>query len=86
MQILKVSKNSVPNSVARAISAVVKDKNEVEIQTIGAGACNQAIKSIAIARGHLVPMGIDLNCTPSFTKIQLDGEEKTAIKLVVTSK
>lgn len=84
MEILKVSKDSAPNSVAGAISAVIRDKGEVEIQAIGAGACNQAVKAIAVARGYLAPVGIDLVCFPAFVAIKIDGEEKTAIKLVVT--
>lgn len=86
MEILKVSKNSAPNSVAKAISTVIKNDSIVEIQSIGAGACNQAIKSIAIARGYLAPIGIDLACTPAFTKVNLSDEERTAIKLIVFSK
>ena len=86
MEILKVSKSSTPNSVARAISAVIREKGEVEIQTIGAGACNQAIKAIAISKGYLAPMGLDLVCSPSFAKIDIDGEDKTAIKIIVFPK
>ena len=86
MEILKVSKSSTPNSVARAISAVIREKGEVEIQTIGAAACNQAVKAIAISKGYLAPMGLDLVCSPSFTKIDIDGEDKTAIKIVVFPK
>jgi len=53
------------------------------VQTVGAGALNQAIKSIAIARGFLTPAGIDLVCVPSFSNIEIDGNERTAIKLLV---
>ncbi|MGL5752638.1 MAG: stage V sporulation protein S, partial [Paraclostridium sp.] len=83
MEVLKVSSKSNPNSVAGALAVVVKEKGSSEIQSIGAGALNQAIKAIAIARGFLVPSGIDLVCTPSFTEVQIDGEERTAIKLMV---
>lgn len=82
MEILKVSSNSSPNSVAGAISGVMREKNAVEIQAVGAGAANQAIKSIAIARGYLAPIGVDLICIPAFTNILIDGEERTAMKLI----
>jgi len=82
MEILKVSSHSVPNSVAGAIAGVVRDKTAVEVQAVGAGACNQAVKAIAIARGYLAPIGVDLVCTPAFANIQIEGEERTAIKLI----
>ena len=83
MEVLKVSAKSNPNSVAGALAAVIKDKNIVEIQAVGAGAINQAIKAIAIARGFVAPTGKDIVCVPAFTDIQIDGEERTAIKLIV---
>lgn len=83
MEVLKVSAKSVPNSVAGAIAGVVREKGEVELQAVGAGAANQAIKSIAIARGFLTSSGIDLVCVPSFANIEIDGEERTAIRLIV---
>lgn len=86
MEVLKVSTKSNPNSVAGAIAAIVKEKNGVEIQAIGAGAINQAIKSIAIARGFVAPSGKDIICIPAFTDIQIDGEERTAIKLIVQAR
>ena len=61
----------------------MRDDGEVEVQTVGAAALNQAIKAIAIARGFLVPSGIDLMCVPSFSEIEIDGNERTAIKLLV---
>lgn len=83
MEILRVSTKSSPNSVAGALAAVLKQQDSVEIQAIGAGAINQAIKSIAIARGFIAPTGKDLICIPAFTEIQIEGEERTAIKLIV---
>ncbi|HOR85661.1 MAG TPA: stage V sporulation protein S [Bacillota bacterium] len=83
MDVLKVSANSKPNSVAGALAGVLREKGSAEIQTIGAGALNQAIKAIAIARGFVAPGGIDLVCIPAFTDIQIDGEERTAIKLII---
>lgn len=82
MEILKVSAHSVPTSVAGAIAGVVRDRNVVEIQAVGAGATNQAVKSIAVARGYLAPIGIDLVCIPAFASVVIDGEERTAIKLI----
>ena len=82
MEILKVSSRSVPNSVAGAISGVIRDNGDVEVQAVGAGATNQAVKAIAIARGYLAPLGIDLVCIPAFANVEIDGEERTAIKLI----
>ena len=83
MEVLKVSTKSNTNSVAGALAAILKEKSLVEIQAIGAGAINQAIKSVAIARGFIAPSGKDIVCIPAFTDIQIDGEERTAIKLIV---
>ena len=83
MEVLKVSTKSNPNSVAGALAAIIKEKNIVEIQAVGAGAINQAIKAIAIARGFVAPIGRDIVCVPAFTDIEIDGEERTAIKLIV---
>ena len=62
---------------------IIKEKNIVEIQAVGAGAINQAVKAIAIARGFVAPSGRDIVCVPAFTDIEIDGEERTAIKLIV---
>ena len=86
METLKVSSKSNPNSVAGALANVMREKGSVEIQAIGAGALNQAIKSIAIARGFVAPTGKNLFCIPAFTDITIDGEERTAIKLIVEAK
>ncbi|MBE6053531.1 MAG: stage V sporulation protein S, partial [Clostridium sartagoforme] len=83
MEVLKVSTKSNPNSVAGALAAIIKEKNVVEIQAVGAGAINQAVKAIAIARGFVAPSGKDIVCIPAFTDIEIDGEERTAIKLIV---
>lgn len=83
MEVLKVSTKSNPNSVAGALAAIIKEKNVAEIQAIGAGAINQAVKAIAIARGFVAPSGKDIVCVPAFTDIEIDGEERTAIKLIV---
>ena len=86
METLKVSSKSDPNKVAGALANVFRDKGSVEIQAIGAGALNQAIKAIAIARGFVAPSGKNLVCIPAFSDIVIDGEERTAIKLIVESR
>ncbi len=83
MDILKVSANSKPTSVAGAIAGVIRESKAVEIQAVGAGAINQAIKSIAVARGYMAPSGTELVCIPAFATIEIDGIERTAIKLIV---
>ena len=86
MEILKVSTKSNPNSVAGALANVFREKGVVEIQAVGAGAINQAVKAVAIARGFVAPAGVDLICIPAFTDIQINGEEKTALKIIVQPK
>lgn len=83
MDMLKVSSKSNPNALAGAIAGVVRERGRVEVQAVGAGALNQAVKAVAIARGFLAPGGIDLICVPAFSEIHIDGEERTAIKLIV---
>ena len=83
MEVLKISSKSNPNSVAGAIAGLVKESNKAEMQAIGAGALNQAVKAIAIARGFVAPSGTDIVCVPAFTDIEIDGQERTAIKLIV---
>jgi len=83
MEILKVSAKSNPNSIAGAIAAAIKEFKRVEMQAIGAGALNQAIKAIAIARGFVAPSGIDLICVPAFTGVKVEDEDRTGIKLIV---
>ncbi|CDD22016.1 MAG: stage V sporulation protein S [Acholeplasmatales bacterium] len=86
MEVLKVSSKSKPNSVAGALANAFREKQTVEIQAVGAGSLNQAIKAIAIARGYVAPTGKDLICIPAFSDIMIDGEERTAIKLIVESR
>lgn len=83
MEVLKVSSKSNPNSVAGALAGVLRERGIAEIQAIGAGALNQAIKSIAIARGFVAPSGMDLVCIPAFTDIEIEGDKKPAIKLII---
>ncbi len=83
MEVLKVSSSSQPKSVAGAIAAIVRADRGVELQTIGAGAVNQAVKSVAVARGYVAPNGIELICIPAFSQLDVDGEVKTSIKFCV---
>ncbi len=83
MDVLRVAAKSNPNSVAGALAGVIREKGKAEMQAIGAGSLNQAIKAMAIARGFVAPGGIDLVCTPAFVDIQINGEERTAIKIIV---
>ncbi len=83
LEVLKVSATSKPVAVAGAIAGVIRTQSRVEVQAIGAGAINQAVKAIAISRGYVAPGGLDLVCIPSFIDISIDGEERTGIRLVV---
>ena len=86
MQTLRVSAKSKANTVAGAIAGVIREQGIVELQTVGAGALNQGIKAIAIARGFLAPSGMEIVCVPSFSDIEIDGAERTAIRLLVYPK
>lgn len=83
MEILKVSSKSNPNSVAGALAGVLRERRFAEVQAIGAAALNQAVKAVAIARGFVAPSGMDLVMIPAFADVEIEGEERTAIKLIV---
>lgn len=83
MEVIKVSANSRSTAVAGAIAGVIRDKRRAEVQAIGASAVNQAVKAIAIARGYLNLDGIDIVCVPAFTEVDIDGHERTAVRLTV---
>jgi stage V sporulation protein S len=83
MGLLKVSSRSNPNAVAGAFAGVVREQGFVEVQVVGAGALNQAIKAVAIARSMLGVQEVDLVCIPAFAEIEIDGEPRTAMQLVV---
>jgi len=83
VSLLRVGSKSDPNKVAGAIAGTIREDEGCQIQTIGAGALNQAIKALAIARGFLAPSGVDLICYPAFVDVEIDGQERTAIRLVV---
>lgn len=85
-QILQVASSSQPASVAGAIAGVIRERKICELQAIGAGAINQTVKAIAIARGYMAPAGVDLICTPSFSDIEINGEERTAIRFRVEAR
>ena len=86
MEILKVSTNTKVNSLAGAIAGYVREEGQAEMQAIGAGSVNVAMKATAVARGFLAPAGIDLVCTPSFAAVTVDEEERTAIRITVTDR
>lgn len=87
MNIIKVSSKSISQKVAGSIANSFREgSKKVEIQTVGAGAVNQAIKAISIARGFVAPLGFNLICTPAFYDITIEGKEKTAIKLLVETR
>ena len=65
---------------------VIREKGAAELQTIGAGALNQAVKALAIARGFMAPSGVDLICRPAFTDVEVDEQERTAIRLMIEPK
>jgi len=86
VKMLKVSSKSKPNSVAGAIAGLIREDSRVQVQTIGAGALNQAVKGIAIARGFIAPTGQEIVCAPFFRDIEINGEVKTAIVITVESR
>jgi stage V sporulation protein S len=83
MDVLKVSSKSSPSSVAGAMAGVVRQQGAVEVQVVGAGALNQAVKAVAIARGYLAPSGIDAVCIPTFVDVEIDGQARTALRLLI---
>ena len=81
--ILKVSSKSNPNAVAGAIASILTESEKVELQAIGAGAVNQTMKAVAIARGFVAPSGIDLTVVPAFATVEVEQEDKTGMKFIV---
>ena len=86
VEILKVSTKSNPNSVAGALASVLRQNRCAEMQAIGAGAINQAVKAVAIARGFMAPSGVDLVCIPAFMDVLIDGQEHYGIRLIVETR
>lgn len=86
MDMIKVSANSRSTAVAGAVAGIVRDKGHAEMQAIGASAVNQAIKAIAIAHGYLQLDNIDIVCVPSFTEVDIDGSERTAVRISIETR
>ncbi len=83
MSIIKVATRSRSTSVAGAIAGIVREHGKAEVQAIGAGAVNQALKAVIIAQSYLVLDGIDVVCIPVFTEVCIDEQERTAIRLLI---
>lgn len=83
VSIIKVSARSRTASVAGAIAGVVRETGRAEVQAIGAGAVNQAVKAIAIATGYLAEEDVHVVCVPAFADVTIDNQERTAIKITV---
>ena len=83
MDLIKVAANSRSTAVAGAIAGVIREQGHVDVQAIGAGAVNQAIKAVAIARGYLELDGIDIACIPFFAEVIIEGQERTALRITV---
>lgn len=81
MSVIKVAANSRSTSVAGAIAGVIRERGQAHVQAIGAGAVNQAVKAVAIARGYLELDGLNIVCIPSFSEVVIDGRERTAVRL-----
>lgn len=85
-EILKVSSKSLPNAVAGALAGLVREGKKVELEAIGAGAVNQAVKAAAIARGFVAPSGVDMIIIPAFDETEIDGENRTVMKLIAETR
>jgi stage V sporulation protein S len=83
MEVIKVSAESKTSAVAGAIAGVMREYKHAEVQAIGAGAVNHAVKACAIARTYLEGVGLNVVCIPSFVEVTIDGKERTALRLVV---
>ncbi|MBN2258280.1 MAG: stage V sporulation protein S [Anaerolineaceae bacterium] len=83
MDVIKVSATSRTAAVAGAIAGVIREKKHAEVQAIGAGAVNQALKAVVLAKGYLVNDGIDIVCVPEFVDVDIEGKIRTAIKIIV---
>lgn len=83
MDNIKVSAKSKSTAVAGAIANVIREHKHADVQAIGAGAVNQAVKAIAIARGYLKQDNLDISCAPMFVEVDVGGQERTAIKFSV---
>ncbi len=85
MEMIKVAADSRSTAVAGAIAGVIRERGKVDVRAIGAGAVNQAVKAVAIARSYLMPEGIDIVCIPSFSEVVIGGQERTVVNLHIQS-
>jgi stage V sporulation protein S len=83
LNVIKVSARSRTAAVAGAIAGVMRDASHAEVQAIGAGAVNQAVKAIVIAKGYLAEEDVHISCVPSFVDVDIDDQERTAIRFVI---
>lgn len=85
-ELLKVSATTKPELLAGAIASIVRNQGRAELHAVGAAAVNQAVKAVAIARGYVISAGIEIVCVPSFVEVEIGGEERTGIRLMVTTR
>jgi stage V sporulation protein S len=83
MDMIKVSATSRTSAVAGAIAGVIREHKHDEVQAIGAGAVNQAVKALVLATGYLKNDGINVICVPEFADVTIEDKVRTAIKLVI---
>ncbi|NLF52476.1 MAG: stage V sporulation protein S [Leptolinea sp.] len=83
MDIIKVKATSRTAAVAGAIAGVIREKKHAEVQAIGAGAVNQAVKALVLAKGYLEEENVSIVCAPEFVDVDIDGKVRTAIKMIV---
>ncbi len=83
MDIIKVSGSSRTSAVAGAIAGVFRENHHAEVQAIGAGAVNQAVKALVLAKGYLAADGLDIVFVPEFVDVEIDDKTRTAIRLTV---
>ena len=86
MDIIKVSATSRTSAVAGAIAGVIREHKRAEVQAIGAGAVNQSVKALVLAKGYLASDGIEITCMPEFVDVEIEGKVRTAIKLVINTR
>jgi stage V sporulation protein S len=83
VNVLKVAAQSKPTAVAGAVAGLIREEGHAELQAIGAGAVNQAIKAIAISRSYLSPQHLDIICVPTFMEVEINHSQRTGLRLVV---
>ena len=86
MDIIKVSAKSRTSAVAGAIAGVIREHKRAEVQAIGAGAVNQAVKAWTLATGYLKLDGMEVTGVPEFVEVNIEEKVRTAIKLVIEPK